>query len=286
MTPILLEKKMSLLKRPMIADGVLYYNDPKALDHFVKSSISAYNDQKNGRPFALITPDANYLLGNYAYGASYAQLLNEEYDTAIILSPLHKKMFYALGLTTSDAFETPFGDILVDQESNDILRHYSEDFFIDGEQYHMAEHSVEVQLPYLIAALGHGIKILPIIIGEPNTKFTILLAKALKYLFEKSDKRFLVIAVTNLSSELNYNSAVAMDSHFIEILKKNEPDLLAEQLALNQIKADGSGSVVTLSRLNTLMDAKEFSILKYYTSGEITEEKTKVEGYLSAALYY
>lgn len=276
---------MSKLKRPTIADGILYYNSKVELTNFTKSSIAANTTEKSNTPFAIVTPNSNYLLAGNAYGASYSQLINEQYDTAIIISPIHKMSFYAIGLSSSDYFESPLGDVEVDKEANDILRSYSPDFFVNGEKYHMAEHSIEVQLPYLITTLGNKTKILPIIMGEPNTKFSILMSKGLKYLFEKSNKRYIIIVVTNLSNGLNNDKAVAMDTNFIEIFKENDPDHLAEQLALNQIKADGGGGLVSLLRLNNLLDTqKEINILKYFTSGDVTEDRTKVEGYLSAVL--
>ncbi len=276
---------MNTTIRPPIADGLLYYDDELKLKSFVKSSIASNITEKKGSPFALITPNASYLLASSVYGATYSQLINEEYDTVIIISQAHKMSYYSIALSTSSAFETPVGMLEVDEDSNQILKKYNKDFFVDGENYHLQDHSIELQIPYLLEVLDSNTKILPILMGEPNTKFTILLSKALKYLFEKSDKKFLIIVTTNLSYEYNYDKSVIIDSNFINILKQNNPDHLSEQLALKQIIADGTGPVVSLVRLNNLLDNKEIVLLKYLSSAEITEDRSKVEGYMAGVIY-
>lgn len=275
---------MEQFKRPPIVEGLYYSDDPEKLSTFVKTSLTSNNVKKLGRPLALITPLASYLYASNAYSASYSQVLNEDYDTVIIISPMHRMSFYNIALTESTHFETPLGDLEVDSDSNKFLIDFNEDSFVYGEKYHIAEHSIEVQLPYIITALGTEVKILPVIMGEPNTKFTILLARAIKQLIEKSGKKFLIVAASNLSNGTPYDKAVETDSNFIKILKECNPDHLSEQLALNQITAYGGGGIVTLLRLMNMMDLNQISVLKYFTSGDITNDKIKVDGFISACI--
>lgn len=272
---------MGDLIRPSIADGILYYNDEQELQNFIKSSIATNNIAKEGKPFAVISPNAGYLLAGNAYGAAYSQLLNEHYDTVIIISQAHKMSFYSIALSESSAFETPLGLVSVDQESNEILKQYNRDYIIDGEKYHLSDSSIELQLPYLLEALDENISILPILMGEPNTKFTILLSKALKHLMETSDKKFLIVITTNLSNEFKAEKAAETDAKFIEILKQKNSDYMAEQLALNQVVADGGGGIVSLLRLFELTEERRFSLLKYFNSADITKDQSKVEGYMA-----
>lgn len=275
----------NILKRPNVVEGFFYSDNKETLSQFVKASLSSVSGSKEGRPFALIAPFASYLYSSQAYAASYAQVMGEEYDTVIVLAPLHKMSFYGIALTESDYFTSPLGDIEIDKESNERLHRFHEDSIKYEEKYHLTEHAIEVQLPYITTALGSNVKLLPIIIGESNTRFTLLLARALKNLIETSKKRFLIVVSTNLSHNRKDEEAKEKDFAFIELLKNFNADRIAEQVALTQVEAYGSAGVITAVRLGKMLNKENVSILKYFTSGDITDETSSVEGFLSAAIY-
>lgn len=274
-----------LLKRPPIVEGLFYDSNRDNLSSFVKTSLTAYGKPKAGRPFGIIAPYASYLYASQAFAASYSQLIDEEYDTVIVIAPLHKMSFYGIALSESDCFSSTLGDIYIDKEGTEILHKFNEDYIFYGEKYHLQEHSIEVQLPYITTLLGDNVKIIPVIMGESNTKFTIMLSRAIKSLIEKTKKRYLLVVSSDLSHELKHEKAVELDNRLISILKELNADHLAEQLALNQVNAFGGGGIITLLRLVKSLNLNNLHILKYFTSGEITNDRNKVEGYLSAVVY-
>ncbi|MBP7552049.1 MAG: AmmeMemoRadiSam system protein B [Spirochaetes bacterium] len=271
-----------VLKRPTIVEGIFYPENPDALSAMIKSGIASIPSVKNKKPFALIAPYASYLFAKDAFSAAYSQIVGEHYDTVIIISPLHKMAFQGIALTESDYFTSPLGDVEIDKEANKFLNGYNEEFIYYGEKYHLSEHSIETQLPYISTVLSKDTKIVPIIMGEPNTKFTILLSNAIQALIEKGKKEYLIIVTTNLSHNEKYDVANEKDKKFIDILKKMDPDYLAEQLALRQIEAYGGGGVVTLLRIANRLEKDKVNILKQYNSGDISDDKLKVEGFISA----
>lgn len=272
-------------KRRISADGIWYFKEKERLAAFVDSTLEKYkNCEKKGTPFAIFVPNANYSLAGDSYAASYSLIQGETYDTVIVLAPIHRRSFYGLGLTESTGFESPFGEIEIDCQANESLKEFSDDFFVE-EEYHRLEYSIELQLPYLVRSLNCSFRLLPILIGEPNTRFTILLSKAIKNLIEKSDKKYLIVAVSNLSSDSSLERALSIDRAFIEMLKDKNPDYLAQQLAMEQVKADGTGAIISLLRLNAALRNREVEVIKYATSAEVTNEPTKTESYLSAVIY-
>lgn len=278
--------KKEKIVRPPIVEGIFYPDNKEQLDSLIKSSLLANSVVKIKRPFGIIVPYASYLYSSPIFASVYSQLINEYYDTIIIISPVHKIAFPYIALTKSDAFSLPLGELEVDKEDNAFLLKYNKEYIMLGEKYHLQEHSIEVQLPYLITVLGDKIKILPIIIGEQNTKFTILLSKALFSLIQKNkNKKYLIIATTNLSHEIKYEKALERDKKFAETLQKMNADLLAEKLALNEVEAYGGGCVVSLLRLAELCGVKGVNILRIMNSGDITNEKLKVEGYIGASIF-
>jgi AmmeMemoRadiSam system protein B len=274
-----------ILRRPTIVDGFFYPDNPDSLSRFVKTSLSIYNNSVKVPPkLGIIAPYASYLYASQFFGAAYSQVIGEKYDTIIIISPVHKMAFPGIALSESDCFTSPLGDIFVDKEDNELLLKFNEEFIYYGEKYHLLEHSIEVQIPYITTIFGNDVKILPVILGETNTKFTIMLSKALFSLFEKKKKKYLVVVATDLSHDLKYELAVEKDKKFIDIIQKMDADYFAEQLALNQIEAYGGGGVISLLRLANMLDIKKINILKQQNSGDITDEKHKVEGYLAATI--
>ena len=271
--------------RPMTMSGIFYYKEKERLEDFIEKSLQNTGIEKKGRPFAVIAPNANYSLAGSIYGASYSLVAGEHYDTVIIMMPLHRQDFRGLGLIGSKSFETPFGNVEIDSESNEFLRRFSEDF-IDGQTYHEKEYSAELQLPYLMKTLSGEFKILPVIIGRANTRYTILLSKAVNELLAASDKKFLIVVPTNLNTEFPLEKTIERDKTFIKLLRENNAENLSQQLALEQISADGTGGLVSLLRLNELMNnVHNVEALKYATSETVTKDASKVESYISAVAY-
>lgn len=271
--------------RSMTMSGIFYYKEKERLEDFIEKSLQNTGIEKKGRPFAVIAPNANYSLAGSIYGASYSLVAGEHYDTVIIMMPLHRQDFRGLGLIGSKSFETPFGNVEIDSESNEFLRRFSEDF-IDGQTYHEKEYSAELQLPYLMKTLSGEFKILPVIIGRANTRYTILLSKAVNELLAASDKKFLIVVPTNLNTEFPLEKTIERDKIFIKLLRENNAENLSQQLALEQISADGTGGLVSLLRLNELMNnAHNVEALKYATSETVTKDASKVESYISAVAY-
>ena len=273
--------KSKKIRNPVIS-GSYYPSEKKELEAYLKVLFEKHFLPKIGSPFALIAPAETYTYTGELYANAYSQIMDEQIDTVIIISPKHKLAFQGIALSDSDAFSTPMGEIAVDAESSKYLNKFNPEFIIFEDKHHENEHSIEAQLPFIQHVLGNNVKILPVIIGETNTKFTIMLANALNSLINKSKKRFLIVIATNLSASLKYEIAKAKDEKFMQILLNLNADYLAEQLALGEIQAFGGGGIIALLRLMETLEIKNIRVLKAFNSGDLNNEKNKVDGYFSA----
>jgi len=146
-----------------------------------------------------------------------------------------------------------------------------------------AEHSLEVQVPFLQKVLGN-FKIVPIIVGCVDLSTCRELAEEL-YRHLSSEKRsFILILSTDLSHYFQYNRARAVDEVFIESLSKFDEEDLYGVLSSENAQACGEGAVLTGMIAAKKLGAKKVDILKYATSGDTAGGKDQVVGYLAAAI--
>ncbi len=271
--------------RLMTGANIYYPAEKDKLIRLIDDSMNADDIKIDKNPFAIINNYGHYGRASQLYAASFRQVLKKKYDTIVIIGPVHKIAFPGIALTKYDAFSTPFGNLNVDTEACSALHSYNKEFFVYMDKYHETEYCIENQLPYIARLFGTKVRILPVLLGEFNTKFTIMLAEALKKLVEKGDKKYLFIAVSNLSTELNYEDTVKMCNRFADYLINFNPDRLSEQLAMREIVAKGGGCIVALQRLSQLMKHDNLRVVRVGNSGDFGDEKDKVEGYISAVIW-
>jgi AmmeMemoRadiSam system protein B len=275
-------KEKNLVRMP-VAEDKLYPKDPKALKEIINKSFPKTKNEIK-KPFGIIVPAESYKIASALYGEAYALVKNKKYETVVIISSLQRNSFYGISLAKQTSFYTPFGELEVDKESNMLLNKFDRDFIKISENYHESESAIELQLPYIASILG-TVKILPVIIGETNTRFTIMLARALTELIKKSPGKFLIVAATNLSHALKYTEAKETDSKFINLLTLMNPDTLSEQLSMRQVQASGGGGVISLLRICKELELTNVKVLKYFNSFEVSKDEFKTDGYLSACVW-
>ncbi len=271
--------------REYLYAGIYYPNEKEVLSKYVNDSVSLYKNKKVNYPFAIVAPTTDYSSARRAFGMSYSQLLDEKYDTAIIISPIHKIAFDGIALADFDSYTTPLGSSLVDREANEIIVSCDKEFITYNNDYHSREHSVELQLPFIQSILGFNTKIVPIIMGKTNTKFTIMLAKALSTLLSKSeDKKILIVVAMNLSTGVPLPKLVEKDNKFVEVFSKLNIDHFSEQLSIGTIEAFGSGGLIAVLRLINDLSLDKIKILDLSNSSVFGEDNNKVNGYVSIAI--
>ena len=118
---------------------------------------------------ALMLPHASYLFCGEVLGEGYSQIAGESRNTVILICNSHKKYFKGIALSDSSLWETPLGQVEVDQELGEKLKSEVDDLFYNDEAFD-DDHTLEVHIPFLQECLKEGFRILPIIFGEVNLK--------------------------------------------------------------------------------------------------------------------
>jgi AmmeMemoRadiSam system protein B len=271
----------SAIREPLAA-GDFYPADKTELKEYVTSLLETKGLPRLGVPYGLVTPMSPYKVAGSAYAASYSQLKGQKIDTVVIISPLHKMSFDGLCFTGVSGYSTPLGEVQVDKECNDFLAGYHEKYCIVNDEYHAAEVAVEVQLPFLQTIFGKKVTIVPVIIGEPNTKITLLLARAIAAMSEKYDRKYLFVAASDLSKGVSLDTCREKDAEFIKFFEQNHGDHLSEAFYMKQFIAFGGGGIVSLQRLSEIVGGKKTKVLMTDNSSTVTDDPYHVDGYCSA----
>jgi AmmeMemoRadiSam system protein B len=146
--------------------GLFYPDDPKALDAAVAHYLGEAKPPAHAcADKALIVPHAGYIYSGPVAGTAYARLLDRQVPVSrvVLLGPSHRVPFRGIAGCTWDGYETPLGDIPLDESGAAQLvdAHLIE----VRDDAHGAEHSLEVHLPFLQRTLGE-FTLLPLVVGE------------------------------------------------------------------------------------------------------------------------
>jgi AmmeMemoRadiSam system protein B len=154
---------------------------------------------------ALIAPHAGYIYSGPVAASAYACLASqaESIRRVVLLGPSHRAAFYGIAAPISSAFETPLGEVDVDQEAIQSLLDLP--WVQRSDDPHLQEHCLEVQLPFLQTVLKH-FKLLPLLVGEAQPD---QVAEVIDRLWGGSET--LIVISSDLSHYFDYESARKLD---------------------------------------------------------------------------
>jgi AmmeMemoRadiSam system protein B/AmmeMemoRadiSam system protein A len=268
--------------RPPAVAGAFYPGTPDELRKDVTDMLAAVKPAHiNGRVVALISPHAGYIYSGEVAAHGYRLIEGKRYDAVIVIAPSHHVAFSGCSIYDGTAYQTPLG---LAEINTDLARRLLDDydFIISYPQAHLREHALEVQLPFLQIAVP-DLRIVPIIMGDQSLAACRRLADAIA----ESTKglNVLIVASSDLSHFHTYDSAVELDNIVVERVRDFDPEGLAHDLASGKCEACGGGPIITAMLAAKLLGADSTEILQYANSGDTSGDKSRVVGYLSAAIY-
>lgn len=234
---------------------------------------------------AVIAPHAGYVYSGNVAASSFNQLnANKKYENIFVIGSSHRVAFQGASIYNKGHYETPLGTVEVNLElANKIIK--DNKVFTYYPAAHSAEHSLEVELPFLQYHLKNDFKIVPIIIGSQNQAEKI--ADALKPYFTSSN---LFVISSDFSHYPTYNDAIKVDRTTMQAICSNSPQKLIQALDANvaqnipNLATSLCGSSAVLSLLHITKDQSDIKIqpIHYTNSGEAAAgSKDRVVGYYS-----
>lgn len=268
--------------RRSVLQGAWYPADPGVLRSRIRSRLSeARPPDVRGRIRALVVPHAGYRYSGAVAAHAYRLIQGLRLRRVILIGPSHRWGFNGVSVSRHEAYETPLGRVPVDLETAERLV-----ASIPGARFvpraHAAEHSLEIQLPFLQSVLD-SFHIVPIIMGSQDRATCSALARGLARVLDGSEDT-LIVASTDLSHFHDQAAARSLDRVFERCVASFDPEGLAEALEEGRCEACGGGAAVTALTAARMLGADRSVILARADSGEVTGDRERVVGYLAAAV--
>lgn len=192
----------------------------------------------------ICVPHAGYIYSGATAAAAYRAVARQKFDLVVVLAPSHRDYFTGATIYPGDAYATPLGAMQIDREAAAELVRSCADFTL-SEQGHGAEHSLEVQLPFL-QTLFPAARLLPVVIGACDWPACQRMGEALGRLLR--GRRALVVASTDLYHGDSYTACQASDAATIKAFLAVQPRDLCRGLLSQQFQACGGAGVVVMQQ--------------------------------------
>jgi MEMO1 family protein len=276
---------MALSIRPSSLAGRWYDADPGALAR----SVDAYLDEAQlpaleGEVIAVIAPHAGHLYSGPVAGYAFAALRGRSPDLVALVGPMHQPYVEPLITTAYDAYSTPLGDVPVDKDTlrelDQILK--AELGFGLSPVLRDPEHSLEIELPFLQRALSLGWKLLPVMDRAREPHVSMALGRALAQILR--DRKFVMVASTDLSHFYNQQTALAYDGAMLAAIESFAPEEAFDLERAGRGFACGLGAFTAVMWAARELGADKVQILRHATSGNVTGDYSSVVGYGAAAI--
>ncbi len=259
--------------RPPAVAGRFYPSDPQELAHQIGEYVSGAT--KKARALGCVVPHAGYMYSGGVAGAVYSAL--EIPARCILLGPRHYPQGQPMAILSEGCFETPLGEARIDAAlAGELARACP--LLREDAVAHEREHSLEVQLPFLQQIAG-DFRFVPVVLATDRYGAMEELGRAVAAVVKAQSEPVLVIA----SSDMNHYESDAItrakDRRAIERVLALDPRGLYDTVRREGITMCGYAATVAMLVAVRELGAKEATLVRYATSGDVTGERDEVVGY-------
>lgn len=235
-----------------------------------------------GRVWGLVAPHAGYFYSGHVAGISFAAVQAAAVQTVLLIGPDHRgAALQPVATPSADAWATPLGQVPV---SRTLLAAVEARLPLQRLRFDQ-EHSLEVELPFLQAALAQ-FSLLPLIMGDQSLPACRQLAEALTEVL-RDQPGLLLVASSDLSHYFDDATARRLDEETLAFALELDADGLIRHVEggrrLGQPLACGAGPIAVVMKVAQALGANRATLLKYATSGDVWSDKSRVVGYAAVA---
>ena len=266
--------------------GTWYPADQKSLTDEVDTYLDAVDAVACEEVNAVIVPHAGLIYSGPVGAYAYHAVKGRSYDVVVLVGPSHFVGFEGVSVYPQGAFATPLGPAVVHASIAGRLLMGSE-IVIDYPRAHEREHSLEMQLPFLRRVLPDT-PIVPLVMGVQSREVILGLADILTRTL--TGMRALLVSSTDLSHYFDSEQAEGFDSRVAAHVDRFDWQGLLDEMERyperdrGRCVACGGGPMVSVMCAARALGATQATVLRRADSGDVSGDKTRVVGYLAAAM--
>ena len=270
--------------RPSAVAGSWYPGNAARLAEAVDAHLAAASESARSCPRAIVAPHAGLLYSGPVAAHAYRPVGPCAYSAAVLVGPSHFVGFDGVSIWARGAWETPYGAVPVADQLAAAIAAASEEI-VEYPAAHEREHSLEMQLPFLIRLLP-GVAIVPLVMGYQRRATAFALGDALaRAVRERPGDGVLLVASSDLSHYEDAAVAARLDAVVVRHVEALDPDGLMDALDREPRHACGGGPMVAVLRAAAQLGCTEARVLRYADSGDVSGDKSSVVGYMAAAIW-
>ena len=265
--------------------GGFYPADPKVLTAMIDDLLAQATPPPIHDPIlAVVAPHAGYQYTGPVAATTFAELKGRKFSRVVVIGPTHYVGFDFTSIYDGDAYTTPLGTVQVDKVFARQLVKMSPTMQLSGMGHDItsagAEHSIEVELPWLQRVLGN-FQLVPIVMGDQSYENSRALGVALAALIQdkKTVGSTLILASSDLSHYHPYDEAETMDHKTLNALAAWDYFSMSQNFQAQVWEACGGAPIVAAMIAAERMGANQALVLKYANSGDTSGDRSRVVGY-------
>jgi AmmeMemoRadiSam system protein B len=271
--------------RPSPIAGSWYPARPRELAATVDGYLDAATSPRPGNaPVALVAPHAGYRYSGAVAGHAFAQVRGESFEVIAVVGPMHELSAGAVLTSGHRAWETPLGAVDVDREAvravDELLRAELGTALVPVRND--AEHSVEMELPFLQRAVSGPFRLLPVMVREQRCEVARALGRAMASALQ--GRAALLVASPDLSHYYPQAVANRFDTELLRRVEAFDPEAVLRAPDEEVGFACGRGALAAVLWAARELGGTRARVLRYATSGDASGDYDRVVGYAAAAV--
>ncbi len=261
------------MKRHAVVAGQFYPSSASELDAQISSYLT--KDAPKEKAIGIMSPHAGIIYSGQVAGTVFSRI--DFPRTFILLGPNHTGYGQPVSLMSSGKWEMPAGSVSIDENLARKLAEQCEEISHDNDA-HAREHSLEVQLPFIMH-YRQDVQIVPLSIMADSLEVCRVVGNAIADVIKETEYSVTIIASSDMSHYEKDSTAREKDRLAIERITNLDPEGLYSTVRDNGISMCGVLPVTTMLFAANKIGARESSLVKYMTSGDITGDYDSVVGY-------
>jgi AmmeMemoRadiSam system protein B len=261
--------------RPPAVAGRFYPSEPARLREAVDSFLTPSTQENRICAKACLVPHAGYTFSGRIAGEVFRRIQIPE--RVILIGPRHFPRGASLAILSDGEWQTPLGLAPIDRPLAEKLSHACP-LLREDAVAHSAEHSLEVQLPFL-QRIVPLFSFVPIVIGAARYEDLEIVGRALAEVIRAATEPILLVASTDMNHYEDDAATRVKDRKAIDRILAIDPRGLYDTVRAENISMCGYGATVAMLAAMRELGAGHAELLLYATSGEVNGDFESVVGY-------